>query len=164
MPDPHPFPTQRAVASENSIYGRHGDTNMAPPMTMIELPFSLYLYGHRDRPLTRIKAHSKVADSLAKVFRRLSVAYPTEQERIAAGITTFDGIYNPRRMRGGTAWSMHAWAIAIDLDAGRNGNQDHWPVKASMPIQVMECFAREGWTAAGAFWSRDAMHFQATQP
>jgi hypothetical protein len=27
----------------------------------------------------------------------------------------------------------------------------------------MEEFAKEGWLAAGAFWGRDAMHFQATQ-
>jgi hypothetical protein len=32
-----------------------------------------------------------------------------------------------------------------------------------MPIQVMEEFAKEGWLAAGAFWGRDAMHFQATR-
>jgi hypothetical protein len=27
----------------------------------------------------------------------------------------------------------------------------------------MEEFAKEGWLSAGAFWSRDAMHFQATK-
>jgi hypothetical protein len=32
-----------------------------------------------------------------------------------------------------------------------------------MPIEVMEEFAKEGWLPAGAFWSRDAMHFQATR-
>jgi hypothetical protein len=73
-------------------------------------------------------------------------------------------------MRGGNAWSMHAWAIAIDLNAGKNGNQVHWPSKAVMPIEVavmpievMEFFAKEGWLSAGAFWARDAMHFQATR-
>jgi hypothetical protein len=28
---------------------------------------------------------------------------------------------------------------------------------------VMEEFAKEGWLAAGAFWSRDSMHMQATR-
>jgi hypothetical protein len=32
-----------------------------------------------------------------------------------------------------------------------------------MPLEIMEAFAREGWLAAGAFWGRDAMHFQATR-
>jgi hypothetical protein len=32
-----------------------------------------------------------------------------------------------------------------------------------MPIEVMEEFAKEGWLPAGAFWSRDSMHFQSTR-
>ena len=58
---------------------------------------------------------------------------------------------------------MHSWAIAIDLDADRNGNMVNWPNRAHMGLEIFEAFAREGWMSAGAFWSRDAMHFQATQ-
>jgi hypothetical protein len=36
-------------------------------------------------------------------------------------------------------------------------------MRADMPLEIMECFAREGWLSAGAFWGYDAMHFQATQ-
>jgi len=39
----------------------------------------------------------------------------------------------------------------------------HWPTSSTMLLVVMEAFAREGWLSAGAFWGRDAMHFQATQ-
>jgi len=46
---------------------------------------------------------------------------------------------------------------------GSNGNRSHWPVASTMPLTVMVEFAREGWLAAGAAWSRDGMHFQATQ-
>lgn len=35
-------------------------------------------------------------------------------------IHTFDGCYNPRRVRGGEAVSLHAWAAAIDLNAASN--------------------------------------------
>ena len=66
-------------------------------------------------------------------------------------------------MRGGSRPSLHARAAAIDLDPGNNGLVTHWPMKATMPLEVMEAFAREGWLPAGAFWSRDAMHFQSTQ-
>jgi len=31
-----------------------------------------------------------------------------------------------------------------------------------MPFKVIEAFSREGFLSAGAFWSRDAMHFQTT--
>lgn len=164
MPKPR-FPVQSAVASGRSIYGPHGvKGGYSPPMAPIKLPFPLYLYGDSGRPVSVISAHEVVADSLLSVFQRLGQVFPTQAERVAAGVTCFDGCYNPRRMRGGSSWSMHAWAIAIDLDAGRNGNLTSWPARAMMPLEVMECFAAEGWTPAGAFWGRDAMHFQATQP
>jgi len=159
MPSPHPFPTQ---ANITPFYGRHGEKNgFTPPTKPIPLPFPVYYEGSR---VTVLRPHVKCADSLLRVFERLKVQYPTEAERRSAGILTYDGLYNPRPMRGGTAWSTHSWAIAIDLNAGKNGNTTHWPTRAVMPIEVMECFAREGWTAAGAFWGRDAMHFQATRP
>ena len=51
----------------------------------------------------------------------------------------------------------------FDFAASENGNHTSWPVAATMPLGVMEIFAAEGWLPAGAFWGRDAMHFQATQ-
>lgn len=159
MPKPNPFPVQSGV---ENFYGRHGVPNgYTPPMKLIKLPFTIY-YGSTS--VKTLRPHVKCADSLLAVFERLAKAFPTTALRRAAGILTYDGLYNPRKMRGGSAWSMHSWAIAIDLNADKNGNTTHWPTKAVMPIEVMECFAREGWTAAGAFWSRDAMHMQATRP
>ena len=66
-------------------------------------------------------------------------------------------------MRGGTSWSLHAYGAAIDLAPGTNGLRTHWPTNATMPLDVMVCFAEQGWKPAGAFWSRDAMHMEATQ-
>ena len=159
MPDPHPFPTQ---ANVEAFYGPHGvEDGFTPPTKKIKLPFPIYIDG---KEVTVLKPHVKCADSLQGVFNWLSEALPTTELRNAAGITIYDGIYNPRKMRGGNSWAMHSWAIAIDLNAAQNGNTDHWPTVAVMPLIVMECFAKEGWTSAGAFWSRDAMHFQATRP
>lgn len=159
MPDPHPFPTQ---ANVTKFYGPHGEPGgFSPPVKTIRLPFTIFYEGTAVKVL---RPHEKCADSLLAVFERLAKVFPTEAARHEAGILTYDGLYAPRPMRGGTAWSMHSWAIAIDLNAAKNGNKWHWPVQAVMPIEVMECFAREGWTAAGAFWSRDAMHMQATRP
>jgi len=159
MPSPHPFPKQSDITA---FYGPHGTPGgKSPPTSLITLPFSIYYEGKEVRQL---RPHEKCADSLLRVFDRLLVAYPSTAEARRAGILTYDGLYNPRPMRGGTAWSLHSWAIAIDFNAEHNSNRSHWPVASSMPIEIMECFAHEGWTAAGAFWSRDAMHFQATQP
>ncbi|MGV3614089.1 MAG: M15 family metallopeptidase [Fimbriimonas sp.] len=159
MPNPNPFPAQSDV---EEFYGPHGVPNgFTPPTKVIQLPFTVYYDG---QPVNSLRPHKKCADSLLRVFRHLHEEFPSVESKTQAGILVYNGLYNPRRMRGSTsAWSMHAWAIAIDLNAGRNGNTTHWPTQASMPLEVMECFAREGWLSAGAFWSRDAMHFQATR-
>ena len=162
MPDPHPFPSAGSKAFMD-FYGPHGKKNgYTPPSKKIKLPFSVYYEGSEVKSLT---VHEKCADSLQRVFERLAQAFPTKASREDAGILVYDGLYNPRLMRGSsTSWSMHAWMVAIDINAGKNGNKTAWPVKATMPLEVMECFAQEGWESAGAFWSRDAMHFQATKP
>jgi hypothetical protein len=159
FPSPAPFPKQSGVTE---FYGPHGvPGGYTPPTKIITLPFPIYFEG---RPVLKLAPHEKCANSLLRVFERLSEVYPTEELRKNAGITTYDGLYNPRRMRGGSSWSMHSWAIAIDLNADQNGLNTSWPTKATMPLEVMECFAKEGWTSAGAFWGNDAMHFQATTP
>jgi hypothetical protein len=160
MPASPPFPQQAAV---EACYGEHGEPGgFSPPTRAIKLPFRIYYDG---KPVGVLRPHERCAESLLRVFQRLAEAFPDTRARKAAGLLEFAGLYNPRRMRGNhRLWSMHAWAIAIDLDAARNGYKTHWPTNAVMPLEAMECFAREGWTPAGAFWGRDAMHFQATAP
>lgn len=156
MPVPNPWPKSDQT-SLTRFYGRPGDESRH---TYIKPPFPMFIDG---QPVAKIKVHERCADSLLRVLIRLLDAYPASADRVSAGLTVFDGVYNNRSMRGGTLPSLHARAAAIDLDAGRNRNQQHWPVSATMPFRAMEIFAAEGWLSAGAFWSRDAMHFQATQ-
>jgi hypothetical protein len=162
MPSTAQFPVEGS-ADFMEFYGPHGvKDGYTPRSKQIKLPFDIYYENTSVRKLT---VHEKCADSLLRVFERLAVAYPDTASRKMAGILVYDGLYNPRLKRGSTSsWSMHAWMNAIDINAGRNGNKTSWPVNATMPIGVMECFAQEGWLSAGAFWGRDAMHFQATSP
>jgi hypothetical protein len=162
MPSPAPFPVEGSDKF-NNFFGPHGEEGgYTPPGKQINLPFNIY---YDSKPVRKLTVHEKCADSLLRVFERLAEAYPDKAYREAAGILVYDGLYNPRLKRGSVnSWSMHAWMNAIDINAGKNGNATSWPVKATMPIEVMECFAREGWLPAGAFWGRDAMHFQATSP
>lgn len=147
MPSPSPWPDASALREF------YGDPAVEDNLVTVVAPVALFYEG---KQVTRLTCHRKVASSL---LRALSAAHSA-----APGVVEiYDGCYNPRRMRGGSSWSLHAWGAAIDLDAENNGNRVHWPTAASMPFSVMEAFAREGWLAAGAFWSRDAMHFQATQ-
>ena len=160
MPSPHPFPSQKEVRTDKSPYGPRGVKDAySPPMVKIQLPFPVY-YGNK--PRTELAFHPFCAQAFANAFQRLHALYPTPEQRRAVGIDIFDGIYNPRNTRGGSTPSMHSYACALDLDAEHNGNQTHWPTFSRMPLEVMECFALEGILPAGAFWNRDAMHFQAT--
>jgi hypothetical protein len=157
MPKPHPWPKQDQK-SLTAFYGPAGKV----PMVRIGCPYKMYLYNG-PQTVKSISVHEKLAPSLDRVLKALSKRYKTEEDRTAAGINRFFGVYNNRKMRGGSLPSLHARAAAIDFDAPRNGLHTHWPTRAHMPFDVMEIFAREGWLAAGAFWSRDSMHFQSTQ-
>lgn len=156
MPSPSPWP-KTDEASLTGFYGPAGEV----PLAKVVPPFPIYLYDGL-ATVNSISIHEKLAPSLSRILAELHKLYPTESARSVAGINKYFGSYNNRPMRGGSKPSLHARAAAIDLDANRNGNAVHWPTKAAMPLEVMEVFAREGWIPAGAFWSRDAMHFQST--
>lgn len=149
MPTPNPWPKSDR-ASMTAFYGEPGDERQ-----LIYLVPSVPLL-YEGKLCSRVRCHRKVAESLARILPRAFSGAPSI-------ISVFDGCYNFRPMRGSTSLSIHSWGAAIDFDAEHNGNHDHWPVNSTMPLRVMEEFAREGWVSAGAFWGRDAMHFQATQ-
>jgi hypothetical protein len=157
MPSPHPFPRQDQK-SLTSFYGRSGKV----PLVRISCPYRMFLYNGPATVKT-IQVHAKLGPSLERVLKELGKRYRTDEARTEAGINRYFGVYANRSMRGGSLPSLHARAAAIDFDATRNGLHTAWPTRANMPLDVMEIFAREGWLSAGAFWGRDAMHFQATK-
>lgn len=157
MPKPSPWPAT-SQAALTAFYGAPG----AGPLVKVDFPWRMKLY---DGPQTTAYCfvHSKVAASFERVLALLLAAFPSAESRAIAGIDRFFGSYVNRAMRGGSLPSMHARGAAVDFDATRNSLWSHWPTRAHMPIEVMECFAVEGWVAAGAFWGRDAMHFEASK-
>lgn len=150
MPNPNPWPASDQ-ASLQAFYGSPGDETK-----LVNLPAPVRM-EYEGVAIKTIRCHAKVAESLS---RALEAAHAVAPETVRV----YDGCYNNRSMRGGSTPSLHARGAAIDLMAEKNGNHTAWPTGAQMPLEVMECFAREGWTPAGAFWGRDAMHFQATRP
>jgi hypothetical protein len=139
-------------ASLREFYGAPADNSQ---IVSIPAPSWLRLYDTEQRVKT-ISCHVEVAESLLRALNDAGEVAPDFARR-------FFGCHVDRNMRGGSLPSLHAYGAAIDLAASTNGNKTSWPVKADMPLEVMECFAREGWLSAGAFWGRDAMHFQATR-
>lgn len=151
MPSPNPWP-KSDQASLQTFYGSPGDEDQH-----VRTNVAGDLVEYDGKTVYSVLCHRKVSASLDRVIHDLAGTHPEILRKYA-------GCYNNRPMRGGSLPSLHARAAAIDFAPDENGNRDSWPIKASMPIEVMEAFAREGWTAAGAFWGRDAMHFQATAP
>lgn len=152
MPSPNPWPSS-SQAALRAFYGDPWDNSR---IVTIPAPKWLRLYDGSTVVRT-IQCHEKVAASLIRALQAAYEAAPSVASR-------YFGCHVDRKMRGGSSPSLHAYGAAIDLDASANGNKTHWPTRATMPFAVMEAFAREGWTPAGAFWNRDAMHFQATKP
>ena len=152
MPKPNPWPAtdQRSL---QRFYGSPGDESR-----LCNLPVGKLGIQYEGMLVRFVRCHCKVADSLEAVLQELSAS------RWAYILKEFEGCYNNRNMRGGSLPSLHARGAAIDFMASTNGNQTAWPTRATMPLEVMEIFARHGWVAAGAFWGRDAMHFQSTRP
>jgi hypothetical protein len=112
---------------------------------------------YEGKPVASTRVHARCAESLSRVLQAIAAS---PQRDI---LKEFAGVFNNRPMRGGSLPSLHARGAAIDLAPDTNRNKQAWPVSATMPLEVMEAFAREGWVAAGAFWGRDAMHFQSTK-
>ncbi len=149
MPSPNPWP-ESDQASLTEFYGAAGDESQ-----LVNLPAPA-LITYEGVKVKTIRCHKKVAESLSRVLLKVS-------ELPGCQPIVYDGCFNNRLMRGGSLPSLHARGAAIDLWADNNGNLVSWPVAATMSFAIIEAFACEGWLSAGAFWGRDAMHFQATQ-
>ncbi|MFG1378904.1 M15 family metallopeptidase [Xanthobacter autotrophicus] len=133
--------------------------------TMLVLPFPMRLAWETGTVVKRISIHEKVHDSAARVFDRVLDHYGLDGLK-AIGVDLFGGSLNVRRMRGGTAWSMHSWGIAIDFDPDRN--QLKWGRdRARLAQPDAEMFWRlweeEGWLSLGRSRNYDWMHVQAAR-
>ena len=78
----------------------------------------------------------------------------------------YGGCFNPRKKRGGTSWSTHAWAIALDFDPERNRLQ--WGRERAAFARPeyhrwWELWEEEGWVSLGRVANFDWMHVQAAR-
>lgn len=152
-----PWPKQPGVPA---FYGAVGTSQVRVP-----LPFSMRLAWDLGAVVNSITLHARVAKSAERAFVRIAHEY-TPAERADLGLDLFGGSLNVRRMRGGSAYSMHSWGIAIDFDPERN--QLRWGRdKARLAKADAEPFWRawedEGWVSLGRERNYDWMHIQAAR-
>lgn len=129
-------------------------------------PWRMVLAWDEADEVEAIACHADVAGSLARVLEAIADSY-TEAAIIDLGLHLYGGCFNPRRKRGGTEWSTHAWGIALDLDPARNRLQwgrDRARLARPDAAAVWEAFAWEGWSGLGPARNFDWMHVQACTP
>ena len=150
-PKPNPWPAtdQRSL---QRFYGSPGDESRLVPLNVVGLGIQ-----YEGAAVSSIRCHRNVAKSLELILFELV------ERRFFHILKQYEGCYNNRNMRGRSVPSLHARGAAIDFMAATNGMNMVWPTRSTMPLEVMEIFAKHGWVAAGAFWGYDGMHFQATR-
>lgn len=75
---------------------------------------------------------------------------------LVSELKTWDGCFNIRNKRGGTTYSLHAWGLAIDINAAWNT----FGGKPSLSKEFVKCFTDEGFIWGGEWKTKDGMHFE----
>jgi len=143
------------------FYGPKGENQ-----TNIILPYSMRLAWDMSKAVTKITCHEKVADSLLRIFKNILGEYG--YVRISdLGIDRFGGCLNVRLKRGSTsAWSIHSWGCAIDLDPDRNKlRETSKTARFARPeyLPMWRIIEAEGWVSLGRARNFDYMHAQAAR-
>lgn len=140
-----------------NFYGPVGEN-----MTKLEVPYKFKLAWEPQTTLSKISCHQKCAKAFYTIFENTLKTYG-EKEIAKLKLDVFGGCVNVRRMRGGSAWSIHSWGAAIDLDP--DNNQLKWgKPKATFSRPEYNDFWKiveaEGATSLGRARNFDWMHFQ----
>ena len=159
-----PAPTIKSVwprqADVSAFYGAVGTSQ-----TSIAIPFDMWLAWDKSVRVRKMTLHTKVAASAERVLQAVAGLY-SAQERKTIGLDLFGGSLNVRKMRGGSAWSMHSWGIAIDFDPERNQlkwGRDKARLAQSDAVPFFLEWEKEGWLSLGRARNFDWMHVQAAR-
>jgi hypothetical protein len=153
------------VQAQREMEKVFGPVGMNQTTLMLPRDYPLKIAWDRARSITRITCHEKVHDAAKRVFARVLDHYGPPQLS-ALGLDLFGGCLNVRRMRGGSAWSMHAWGVAFDFDPERN--QLTWNRSRARFAQPAyerwwSLWEEEGFVSLGRARDFDWMHVQAAR-
>lgn len=165
------------------IIAKFGNPGDLKNLVTIVSPFPMRLSFNKSQTVVKITVHKLAAASLEAILKDLLEHYGLEKLK-ELGIDLFGGCYNNRPKRG---WetkyneliaagkieeaaeylSVHAWALAVDLDDARNGLKTAWKdANFSKPeyAKMIDIFYKHGWHSLGKEKNYDAMHFQFIKP
>jgi hypothetical protein len=120
-------------------------------LTRYKLPQSLHWFPDADKVLL---VNSDLVGALEKVLVDLTLS------GLHREIKTFDGCYNVRRIRGvADAWSVHSFALAIDLNAKTN----QLGGEVTFSPAFLQVWRNHKWILGADFKRKDGMHFEYLQ-
>lgn len=151
------YPTERGLTS---YYGppAGGDATAG----RVECPFPLRVAWNKRQTVRSIRCHRLIADPLAAVLAEIHDTFGSDDIR-EMGLDLYGGCYNPRKKRGGSSWSTHAWGIALDFHP--DANQLRWGRDRALFARpeyapYLDIWQRHGATNLGRAANFDFMHFQ----
>jgi len=157
-PSADDLPRQRECVSFYGAPGPEVQARLGSAMPPCPLPLDWDL----NSVARTLRVHEKCVVHLEHALIAVKDHYGWDQ-MTRLGINRYAGGYNHRRMRGGAAWSMHAYGCAIDIYAAPNGLRTRCPSalfcrpEYTPFLDIMEA---HGWLPAIRLWGADAMHFQ----
>lgn len=98
----------------------------------------------------KLYCNKDLVEPLEKAFRNIINRGLTHE------VCTWDGCFNIRKKRKLRSWSLHSWAIAIDINAAYNGLGK----EPQMSKPLVACFEDAGFDWGGNWKRKDGMHFQ----
>ena len=131
-------------------------------LVSIALPFPMRLAWDKNTKVTKMRCHKLIAQKLSNALLEILQVYglPKIQE---LGIDLFGGCFNLRAMRGGSDYSRHSWAVAIDLDPERNQlKETSKTARFARPEYkpMIDIFYKHGFVSLGREKNYDWMHFE----
>lgn len=156
---PSPFPKQ---SQATRFFGSPGP-EIERQIVNVPIPLPMRIDFNLSQHRRHLRLHAKCAKSAETAMEQV-VRHYGEQRWRALGLDRFAGDYVHRPMRGGTNWSQHAYAGALDFHAQPNGLTTRCPKALFCRDDYQPFFdiwEAAGWTALGRAIGRDWMHLQA---
>lgn len=129
------------------------------PMT---LPYKMKLAWKTDQTISRFSINRKLVEPAQQLFEETLDHYGMDAiEELRLDL--WAGCGNVRKMRGGSRYSVHSYAAAIDIDSARNplrGTKDNSPLARPEYEGFWTAVYRTGAISLLIEKNYDAMHFQ----
>ena len=150
------WPLQTALEMDR-FFGAKGTNTVS-----LTLPYTMRVAWNMEKSVTRFDCNRKVKESLERILIRALDHYGIDVIR-QMRLDRYGGCLNVRKMRGGSAWSIHSWGCAVDIDPDHNQFKFH-RAQATLDNPEYDAWWRfvydEGAISLGRERDYDWMHLQ----